>query len=62
MTISKFCRLSKINIIDISKRTGITLVELNIMYQESPYLIEQLAKKWDAIKNYVRAVRLIVVS
>ena len=44
MTLSKFCRLSKINIIDISKRTGITLVELNIMYQESPYLIEQLAK------------------
>ena len=46
MSISKYCRVSGINIIHVSKMSGKSLDELNEMYINSAWEFEKFAHKW----------------
>jgi len=45
MTLSKYCRMSGINITQVSKESGLSLSDLHIMFNFNPWQFEQLANK-----------------
>ncbi len=44
-TLSKYCRQSKVNLIDLSKRTNISMPKLNFIYTNSILEFEALLNK-----------------
>ena len=45
MTMSKYCRQSGVNIVGVSKESGIPLKELNRVYNKNILLFEELVNK-----------------